>query len=51
MASRSGFENILHDYKDVDRGHGRLEVRKHWILEGLETLPKTAQWEGLATLA
>lgn len=51
MASRSGFTHIPHDYhEDVDKGHGRLEVRKHWILDDLSTLPKIAQWKGLCSI-
>lgn len=51
MASRSGFKNIPHDYyEDVDQGHGRLEVRRHWILDDLEILPNTAQWKGLRSI-
>lgn len=51
LASRSEFKDIPHDYhEDVYQGHGRLEVRRHWILEDLSTLPKVSQWEGLRSI-
>jgi len=30
--------------------HGRLEIRRYWITEGLRTLPNTAQWIGLRSI-
>jgi predicted transposase YbfD/YdcC len=51
MAVHSEFSHIAHDYhEEVDKGHGRLEIRKHWILEDLNTLPKVEQWEGLRSI-
>lgn len=51
MASGSGFNHIPHDYYEkVETGHGRLEVRKHWIVDDLTTLPKVSQWRGLRSI-
>lgn len=51
VALHSGFKTIPHDYhEEVDKGHGRLEIRKHWIVDDLSTLPKVSQWKGLRSI-
>jgi predicted transposase YbfD/YdcC len=50
-AERGGFDAVKHAYHEgVDRGHGRLEIRRHWITEELCTLPKKASWAGLRSI-
>ncbi len=42
---------IDNDYhEEVDKGHGRLEIRRHWIVEDLSTLPNVSQWKGLRSI-
>jgi predicted transposase YbfD/YdcC len=38
------------DHEDVDKGHGRLDSRQHWIVEDLSTLPNSDQWKGLRSI-
>ncbi len=51
VAYHADFKQIPHDYYEtVDKGHGRHEVRKHWIVDDLSTLPKTEQWKSLQSI-
>jgi predicted transposase YbfD/YdcC len=34
----------------VDKGHGRLEIRRYWITEELRTLPDIQGWIGLRSI-
>ncbi|WP_256091468.1 ISAs1 family transposase [Candidatus Thiosymbion oneisti] len=48
VAQADEFASIDHDfYEEVDKDHGRLEIRRYWITEALQTLPNTEQWMGL----
>ncbi len=50
-ARSDSFKSIKHDYvEDIDKGHGRLEIRRHWICEDLSTLPHPERWEGLRSI-
>ena len=45
------FAGIAHDYaEEVDKDHGRLEIRRYWITEELRTLPQPDQWKGLRSI-
>lgn len=45
------FSGVAYDFmEEVDKDHGRLEVRRYWITEALQTLPNTALWEGLRSI-
>ena len=47
-AKARGFAGLAHDfYEEADKGHGRLEVRRHWITSKLDWLSPRAEWEGL----
>lgn len=51
VAQVAGFAQIAHDFlEEVDKDHGRLEVRRYWISEGLCTLPDTDRWIGLRSI-
>ena len=51
VAINSDFKHLPHDYyEESDKGHGRLEVRKYWIVEDLTTLPNPEQWKGLRSI-
>ena len=51
LAREKGFHNIVHDYReDLDKDHGRLEVRRYWIAEHLGTLPNASRWPGLRSI-
>lgn len=48
VAQAAGFAQVAHDFlEEVDKDHGRLEVRRYWITEDLRTLPDTDRWTGL----
>jgi hypothetical protein len=36
--------------EEVDKGHGRLEIRRYWVTENLYTLPRTEVWKGLPSI-
>jgi predicted transposase YbfD/YdcC len=43
------FKDIPHEfYQTTDGNHGRIEIRRHWLLEGVEYLLDTHLWSGLA---
>jgi predicted transposase YbfD/YdcC len=42
------FHGIPHEfYQTVNGGHGRIEIRRHWLLDGVEHLIDAARWPGL----
>jgi predicted transposase YbfD/YdcC len=50
-ADAKEFAGVEHDYsEELDKDHGRLEVRRYWITEDLRTLPDTANWKGLRSI-
>ena len=51
VALAAEFAAVAHDtYEEVDKDHGRLEVRRYWITEDLRTLPDNPQWAGLRSI-
>ncbi|WP_265588142.1 ISAs1 family transposase [Candidatus Methylospira mobilis] len=51
IARNDGFKNIKYGYaEEIDKGHGRMEIRRHWICENLSTLPHPERWEGLRNI-
>jgi hypothetical protein len=45
------FEGLPHSFaEDVDTGHGRIETRRCWASECLQTLDDPARWFGLKSL-
>jgi len=45
---RQQFRNMPHEfYQTSNSGHGREEVRRHWLLEGVEHLEGAQRWAGL----
>lgn len=45
------FAAVAHDtHEEIDKDHGRLEVRRYWITEDLRTLPDTPLWAGLRSI-
>ena len=50
-AQAAGFKAVRHSYaEEVDKGHGRLEIRRYWITDDLGTLPRTELWKGLRSI-
>jgi predicted transposase YbfD/YdcC len=47
-AHKSQFNAIEHEtHQTLDKGHGRLEIRRYWLLENVEHLENAPQWAGL----
>jgi predicted transposase YbfD/YdcC len=47
-ASAGTFAGVAHDFhEEIDKDHGRLEVRRYWITEDLRTLPDHPLWARL----
>lgn len=47
-ALKTNFENIPHEaYQTINKGHGRIEIRRYWLLESTEYLIDSYLWSGL----
>ena len=50
-AEKSEYNHVKHDFiEEVNKGHGRLEIRRYWITEDLSTLPDVDKWKGLSSI-
>jgi predicted transposase YbfD/YdcC len=50
-AKKNNFENIQHSYYEtVDGDHGRIEIRRHWIISDTEWLEDKSLWKGLNSI-
>jgi predicted transposase YbfD/YdcC len=38
-------------HEECDKGHGRIEIRKHWITDKIDWLDNKEQWPGLKSIA
>ena len=46
--TKQKFEDIKHEfYQTTEGGHGRVEIRRHWLLDGTEHLIDGQKWPGL----
>lgn len=51
IAQANQFAGVGYDYlEEVDKDHGRLEIRRYYITEELCTLPDPQSWEGLCSI-
>ena len=47
-ARKTDFKDIEHEaYQTIDKGHGRIEVRRYWLLDKVEHLENAQRWKGL----
>lgn len=47
-AHKTDFKEIEHEaYQTVDKGHGRLEIRRYWLLTNVDHLEGSQRWKGL----
>lgn len=45
------FKHTAHEYfESTEQGHGRIEIRRHWVSEVLYTLPEPESWAGLKSI-
>lgn len=50
-AFNTNFSHIEHDYYEtIEGGHGRVEVRRYWTVEGLQWLAEKNKWMGLTSV-
>jgi predicted transposase YbfD/YdcC len=48
VAAAGDFAAVAHDFhEEVDKDHGRLEVRRYWITKDLPMRPDSPLWAGL----
>jgi|APHig6443718053_1056840.scaffolds.fasta_scaffold70919_1 predicted transposase YbfD/YdcC len=51
VAAAGDFAAVSHDFhEEIDKDHGRLEVRRYWVTEDLRTLPDNPLWAGLRSI-
>ena len=51
QAQASGFEGVTHSFaQSIDKGHGRIEIRRCWTLSDLNYLTQKSLWVGLQTV-
>ena len=47
-ARKTDFKDIDHEaHQTIDKGHGRIEVRRYWLLDKVEHLETAERWKGL----
>lgn len=47
-AHKTNFKDIEHEaYQTIDKGHGRLETRRYWLLSNVKHLEDAQRWIGL----
>jgi len=52
QAINTNFVDVAHDFsQSIDKGHGRLEIRRCWTLSNLEYLVQKPLWSGFQTVA
>jgi len=50
-ARQHDFKGVSHDYfEEISKGHGRVETRKSWISNCLDTIENTAKWSGITAI-
>lgn len=50
-AYAKNFSGTAHDYHEtLDKGHGRIEVRRYWITEQIAWLESKVAWSGLCSI-
>lgn len=51
QAQASGFANVAHSFaQSIDKGHGRIEIRRCWTLSELDYLIQAPAWTKLQTV-
>lgn len=51
QAQAAEFKDVEHSFaQSIDKGHGRIEIRRCWTLSNLDYLIQTPLWQGLQTI-
>lgn len=52
QAHQRQFAQVAHEFhQSIDKGHGRIEIRRCWTLSDLDYLVQKPQWKGLRSVA
>ena len=47
-ARQQAFQDMPHEFhQTITHGHGRIDIRRHWLLDGVEHLFNAERWVGL----
>lgn len=50
-ALKNNFENIDHQsWKTIEKGHGRIEIRRYWLMSEVKYLMDSEKWRGLKSI-
>ena len=50
-ARKTDFKDIDHEaYQTIDKGHGRIDVRRYWLLGNVDHLENAERWTGLSRI-
>ena len=50
-AKQHDFKGVSHDYfEEINKGHGRVETRKYWISDCLDTMDNPKKWAGIKAI-
>ncbi len=45
---KNDFKNVSHEkYQTIEKGHGRIEIRRYWLMDSVEHLIDSHLWAGL----
>ncbi|NJL89078.1 MAG: ISAs1 family transposase [Coleofasciculaceae cyanobacterium SM2_1_6] len=51
LAHQQNFKDIEHDFSQtIDKGHGRIEIRKYWLMGQTQYLLGAENWRGLQSI-
>jgi len=51
MLKKTDFKDIQHSYHEtIDGDHGRIEVRRHWVVSDIDWLDAKPAWKGLNSI-
>ncbi len=54
LAQKDQFRGVEHQFHEtIEKAHGRLEIRKHWLIDDLEHLSyldQEGKWKGLSAI-
>nr|WP_239984994.1 ISAs1 family transposase [Sporolactobacillus pectinivorans] len=50
-AQKNAFKDVPHSfYKQVEKGHGRVDVRRYWTTDAIDFLDQKEEWKGLKSV-
>lgn len=50
-AQKNAFKDVPHSsYKQVEKGHGRIDIRRYWTTDAIDFLDQKEEWKDLKTI-